>query len=363
MSDNSTKKFIRRYEDRAVPTLFFSGMFQSPRENFHVSESVEIDIQRSGEEVAIAVQDMNTDYRANSADIFTNKLYTPPIFKEKFGLTSGQLINRAFGSNPFAEQSFKSKLVDWMFRGLEKMTDKIRRANELQSSQVLQTGTATMLDENGATMYEIDYKSKATHFPTTGLTWGPATTNIQSDLLSLANVIRADGKVDPNQLIFGETAWQSFINNADIQKLGNLRRMNLIDVSKSPRGEGANFHGMFDIGVFTFELWSYGGRFKDPQTGNSTKFLADDKVIMRATEGRFDATFGSIPHIGRELGIKGQNLLPGFPTRFGSTAKGMDMHVNVWLSPGGEQIEAGIGTRSLYAPTAIDTYGCLDTVT
>lgn len=362
MSDESTIKFIRSYMDRARPTAFFAGMFQTPAENFHESKDVELDIERNGEDVAVAVQAIGTGYRANSTDIFTNKKFTPPVFKEKFGVSSEDLINRDFGNDPFQNPIYLATLVRKVFSGMRKIEDKIRRANELQASQVLQTGTAQLVDESGNTIYSIDYKPKATHFPTTGNTWDPSATNIQSDLLSLANVIRADGKNDPNMLIFGESAFQAFINNTQIQDLYDNRRIDIGNISQQrTQGNGGTFQGIIKLGGYNFEMWTYSGRYTDIQTGNSTKFLDDDKVIMKSTSNRFDATFGAIPNIGELLG-QGRNILPQLPRRFGSSPAGLDMSVNVWLSEAGEEIYAGVGTRPLYIPTAIDTYGCLDTV-
>jgi len=47
MSGTTTTRMIRAYNQMAQPTLFLSGLFQSPPENFHSSEEVEIDIIRS----------------------------------------------------------------------------------------------------------------------------------------------------------------------------------------------------------------------------------------------------------------------------------------------------------------------------
>ena len=45
MSDTTTKRMISSYTQAAAPTLFLSSFFRSPRENFHDSEEIEIDIE------------------------------------------------------------------------------------------------------------------------------------------------------------------------------------------------------------------------------------------------------------------------------------------------------------------------------
>ena len=363
MSDNSTKQFIQAYYQDATPIQFLSGFFRSPRENFHLSESIEIDIQRSGEDVSIVVTDLSSGYRENSANVFTNKEIVPPIHKELVPLNSGQLIKRMPGQNPYADRTFRARLVDLMMRNMRLQENKIRRSNEWQASQVLQTGTTTLVDANGVALYSIDFQPKATHFPTVGTAWDDVSPDIAGDLLSLATVLKADGFVTPDLLIMGEGSFETFIQDADIQaRLDNRRIDGNGLVAINPVGQGGVYQGMFQVGSYKFQIWTYPGRYKHPQTGNSTPFVADNKVIMMSSVStRLDATYGGVPHIGRELGISGQNILPELPSRFGSSENGMDMFTNVWLTQDGENLNGGIASRPLFIPTAIDTYGCLDT--
>lgn len=362
MSTASTINFIRAYFQDARPVQAFSRFFQSPRENFYNQAEIEIDIVRSGEDVAVAVQDLTAGYRANSVDIYTNKKFTAPVFKEKFGLDSHDLMNRMPGKNPFENHSYRAAIVEKMLRGMRKVEEKIRRANELQRSQVLQTGTATLIDSSGAEIYAIDYQPKATHFPTSGTAWDSGG-DVKGDLISLCNVIRNDGLVDPNLTVWGEDAYEAALANADFKASFETRRIDAGSVMPMAEGGtgGLNFRGTLDLGNYKIEIWTYGARYKHPQTGVSTQFMDPGKVIVMASGARFDATFGGVPHIGRELGISGQNILPELPSRFGNSEGGMDMFTNVWLTDDGEQLFGGVASRPLYIPTAIDQYGCLDT--
>jgi hypothetical protein len=126
-------------------------------------------------------------------------------------------------------------------------------------------------------------------------------------------------------------------------------------------GNGGTYRGTVEIGNYRYDIWTYGGRYKDPQTGNKVQYIADDKVVVRASSGRIDATFGAIPNIGRLLGVQNTNLIPELPGRLSNSSGGMDLFTNVWLSNDGEQLFGGVGCRPLLIPTALDTFGCLDT--
>lgn len=360
MSGKTTKHMLLAYIQSAVTTMFFTGFFQSPAQNFHSSEEVEIDIVRSDEDISIVIQDLSTGYRMNSEDLYTNKGFKPPIHKEALPINSHDLIKREAGANPFEDPIFRANLISRFGRGMVKVANKIKRSLELQASQVLQTGIVTLTDSNGVALYTLDFKPKATHFPTAAILWDQATAVIADDLLALANVIRNDGLEDPDQLIFGENAFEAFIKDDLIKARFDNRRIDLGTIAPMQmRGQGGQFRGVVEIGNYRYDVWTYGGRYKDPQTGNKVQYMDPDKVIMRSSSGRLDATFGAIPNIGQILGAQSNQLLPELPGRLSDVDGGTDLFTNAWLSQDGEQLFGGVGARPLMIPTAIDTFGCI----
>lgn len=362
MSDSTTRRMITVYNQMAGVTLFLSGMFRSPAENFHNSEEVEIDIIRSDEEVSIVVQNLSTGYRENSDDLYTNKAFKPPINKEKITISSFDLLKRNAGSNPFDDNNFRLDIIARIFKGMTKIEAKIRRSMELQASQILQTGVLTLIDSAGTALYTLDFKPKATHFPNVGITWGGGTSVPLEDISALAEVIRNDGLGDPDDLYFGIDAWNAFQADATVQALIDNRRMDTGSVvPMQKRNNGGTYRGWVEIGNYRYDMWTYGGRYNHPQTGVKTQFIDPGKVIVRDSSGRLDATFGAIPNIGKEMGVNGPNLLPELPGRISNEGGNMDLFVNAWLSTDGEVLNAGVGIRGLLIPTAIDTFGCLTT--
>ena len=357
MSDSTTKVMLAAYEQDAEPTMFLSGMFQSPRRNFHNSEEVEIDIIRSEEDISIAIQDLSTGARLNSEDIYTNKGFKPPIHKEAGAINAHTLIKRMPGADPFQAVDFQANALTKGVRLGQKLQRKILRAVEQQSSQVLTTGTVTLVDASGNAIYTIDYKPKATHFPTVGIAWSSASSTKLADIESLANVIRGDGLANPDMLIMGENSYEQFIQDQSVlDRMDNRRIAGNGIVPLTTMGNGGQFRGVIDIGNYKYDIWTYAGRYKDPQTGTSTKFIADDKVIVRASSGRLDATFGGIPRLTTDSRVP-----PALTSRISVPGQMLDLQMNAWVTPDGETMMVQAGTRPLMIPTAIDTYGCLDT--
>lgn len=358
MSGLGTQKLIGVYTQMAPPTRFLTGEFKSPPQNFFDTEEVEIDIDRSGEDVSIAIQDVSAGYRMNKADDFTNKKFKPPTHKEAIPLNAFDLMKRFAGQNPFESNNFQAKAILKIFNGVRKNDAKIRRAIELQASQVLQLGIVTLPDETGATIYTIDYRPKVTHFPTSAIVWGQVGADPLADLAALANVIRSDGLSSPMKLMFGEKAFDEFMQDAKVQNNLNNRRMNVGEIAPVSDGQGATSQGHIWIGNYKFEMWTYSGRFKAIQGGASTPYITTGKVIMTSgDQSQMDLAFGAIPSIVPP----DSRVLPFLPSRIVNGEGRMDIALNAWVDAAGENLFAGSSSRPICIPTAIDTYGCLNT--
>lgn len=361
-SNTDIKTMVQAYFDEPTPTMFLSELFQSPAQNFFNTPKVEFDIVRSGKQIAIAIQDMSVGSRMNTKDIYTTKEVTPPVFDEGIALNSWELMERQPGQNAFEDPNFRTQIINRMVSGMRAGQEKIMRTIELQGSQVLQTGTVTLIDSNGVANYAIDYKPKASHFPGAGTAWGQVGATPLDDLQSLGEVIRKDGNLSPNELLMGETAFVVFLRDAQVQAHFDNRRIDQGTINRMQRrSDGGLFRGVVEIGNYEFDVWTYAGDYEHPQTGTITPYLAPEKVVVRAGAGRMDAFFGYIPNIGRELGMSMMNRLPELPGRFTSGRDGMDMFPNVWLTADGRTIQGSVASRPVLVPTAIDTFGCLDT--
>jgi hypothetical protein len=338
--------------------MFLSGFFQSPPRNFHNTEKVELDIIREDEDVAIVIQDLTAGARMNESTKYTNKAFTPPIFKEMGAVHAFDQIQRQPGQDPFQDPNFALNAANEAFRIFRRLEKKIRRAIELMASQVLQTGALTLFNETGVTLYTLDFIPKATHMVTVGVTWAPdgSSGNPLADLEALATVVRRDGKRQPRQLVFGTSAFQRFLANAQVQLRLDKTIMNIAALAPETRGQGATFQGFVWIGHYRFEMWTYDGYFKHPQTGVLTPYVDVDNVIMLSEGGRLDLSFGAIPRI---VGPEAR-ALPFLPPRMSSAEQGLDLTVNAWITPDGEHLMVSAGTRPLTIPTAIDTFARLN---
>ena len=362
MSDAVTKRMLEAYYQEGQPSFFLSSLFRAPPQNYYESEAIEVDVERCDPDVAIALHDVADGYRYNTTDLYTNKEFKPPVFKEALALSSYDLMKRQPGQDPFADVSYQANLTLKAFNGIRKIEAKIRRVMELQASQVLQTGIISLY--NGAQeVYQLDYKPKASHFPTSATAWDQASPAIVQDLTGLAEEIRKDSLMQPDQLFFGTLAFEAFISDEEVQKRFVMRHADLGQISSVPVDNpgGASYRGRVALGSDMFDVYTYGAVYKDSQSGATVPYLDPTKVVMRASAGRLDATFGAVPNIGEMLGQGSTKLLPALPARMSNGDGRMDIYPSAWLSEDGSQMFCGAASRVLMIPTAIDSYGCLDT--
>jgi len=348
---------IDTYNEEGQAPLFLASHFKSPPRNFHNTQKVEVDILRDDEDVAVALSSVEQGPRSNEANLFTNKAFTPAIFDEKAPVVAFMGADRRAGQNPFDDPDFVSNATQEAFMSLRLLERKIRRSIELMASQVLQTGIVTLVDKTGAVIYTIDFTPKATHFITTGVTWAEdgQTGDPLKDLADLATVIRRDGKQRPDTLIMGAGATRRFLANQKVIDQADNRRFQMGDINPRLEDQGASFVGRFWIGHYPFDLMQYDGFFRAPGDGLYTSYVDDEKVIMLASQGRLDLTFGSIPMF---MGPD-QRVLRFLPGQISSADRGMDMTTNTWVTPDGKTLWVSAGTRPLTIPTAIDTFGAI----
>lgn len=352
MSDNITRHMMEPYIESFGAPMFLASQF---RARTFTSERVEVDIQRSSGDVAVVVKDIASGARMNTLGTFSNKEMVPAIIKEAFNLSAFDLMDRQPGQPSQFDPSYGANLNAKAIAGASKVADKARRTVELMCSQVLQTGTVTLVDSAGSTMYTIDFDPKSAHFPTVSNSWGGGSATPIADLSSLCAVIRKNGRRRPRRAIFGATAWAAFISDSTVTGALDTRRLDLGLIQASSISDAGTYWGDLNVGNAVLECWTYDGDYADPQTGTVTPYVGADNVIIIAEGARLDLCYGALPYVAPP----DPRVMQYLPTRV--SGAGFDLTVNGYIANNNQALTIELGTRPIAVPTAIDTFGCLDT--
>lgn len=350
------KKMIEAYREMRAPDQFLSSFFMVRPGNISDSQEITVDVERWDEDVAPVV---NVCEGPNfvSIDQFTNKTFTPPAYEEAMPFDCADLLKRNAGETEYGatDVSFQASLVSRILKGAVKLEQRIKRAIEVQASQILQTGILDLWDVTGNTKFTIDFKAKPAHFPTVTTSWSNGASDPLGDLESLADVIRDDSMIDADILIMGSSAFNNFIKHADVLEIFDNRSYAMGEIRPVAMGNGGKRQGRISIGNYMFEIWTYNGRYIDA-TNTKVKFVGDDNVIMLSTQTRLDKLFGGVPRA-----VSPDPRFADFlPDRI-SVPEATDFSPNIYSTPNGRQTILELCSRPLLVPTAIDGFGCLDT--
>jgi hypothetical protein len=347
---------------RSAPNIekmgFLSSFFVTEDEDIVDTEMVSIDIVRTDEDVAPVLRDLKTGAVAISEDLYTNKAVKPPVYSLERPVGIFELMKKQPGETEYAAiGSWIGRLMIILKDSFVKMTNMIKYSIELQASQVLQTGQLSLTDEKGVAAYTLDYKPKATHFPSVTTAWTNGAGNPIGDINALMDVIRDDGLVDVANVIFGKTAWNDFMANADVKEALRRDGTGLGAIDPKLVGKGGKHMGFINIGSYRVELFTYNGSYKAFGSATKARFVGDNKVILLPdlSELDFRLVFGGIPSIGVEAPF--DQFLPERVSVNGA----FDFRPRVYRDQKGDTWVGEIKSRPICIPVSIDRFGCLTT--
>jgi hypothetical protein len=176
----------------------------------------------------------------------------------------------------------------------------------------------------------------------------------------LSDIIRDDGHVDIENLIFGKTAWINFIKNKWVQDNLNKDVLATGQISPQIRDKGAKYMGYIDYGSNRYYLWTYNARYNPFGSTEVIKYIDPNKVIfLPALEDLdFRRLFGGIPTVRADATF--DQLFGADKVQIGNE---YDIRPRVFYSEDNESYIAEIKSRPLMLPVSVNRYGCLTTVT
>lgn len=353
----TTRSLEIRYQEAAGAPTFLSQFFRV-KPTLLLADKFDVHVRRSGRKIAVPVMTVDANGRENTFSSFSESSYKPAVYKENITIKASDFTNQQFGGTVFDQAQYRLVQQRAVEIALSEVTSTIRRGVELQAAQALASGTLALLAEDGSTRLSLSFSPKSSHFVTAGTSWATSTTKI-ADMAGVQEQIRVDGKRTVKHCIFGRRAWSDFTSDATVRAYLDTRRDNRGSVERpSIRSEDASWHGYFPLDHNEVNLWTYSASYDNPQTNADTKYINDDHILMLPENPEFDLVFGAIPRIEGE--VPGGMILPARIQQVLPQA-GIGFDSIQWMAPDRSAITVQIGVRALVIPTAIDTYGRLQT--
>jgi len=294
---NITARIVDRFSDDSAPQLGLAAWFPS----FTTSDKmVGIEVERNRQLVAVDVK-RNTGGNINSFSNYTEKLYVPPYFEEIFDFSSVEYYNVTFGSTNNPNQSQAFSMIAETTRRLTTLKYKIQRAIEKMRSEALQTGIVTLINGDN-----VDFKRKANSIvaKTGTAVWSNALGKPLDDIAAGIKFIRQEGKSASRSfdLIMGEAAFASFMNNEQVKAAADFRRINILEIgtTRFDNTTGLNFHGRISTKNGNVDLWTYDD-FYELDNGNYAEYIASKNVVLLPRDFRATTSYAGVPAIKRDM--------------------------------------------------------------
>jgi len=365
MSATETIQLVAPYVEEDEGPLALSSLFIVPQNGIHNKDKVEFHIRRTSRKVALPQRDPTTGYRMNGLKGFDIKTIKPTVYKEGLSVSADEVVaGRSLGKNPYESPAFMARVSEVVAPTITEMIAMIKRAIEIQASQIITLGTVTLTDGTG-TVYSEDFECLATHFPNAFTAWSTAETAVPfTDIANLCDVIERDGKRKVRRAICNSSCFDEmkattqFKNGASGQYTGEIYKLDIEASRVYPDlGNGAIPQGVLRIrGGRRIDLYTY-DEWYETDAGVKTDYVGDTKFILEASP-RMDATFGAINKFGIDSEAAAVGRMVG---RMAAKPKLIDLSYNMWFSPDREVFNFGVGTRPALAPITRDCFGCITT--
>ena len=351
---NLTNKLVTTYKSIPKPTNFLETFFPTPASAIANTRYLYWAVRREGEPVAIDVL-RGTEGNRNTFSITTDKIIDPPYFREYFDITQTDLYYRMWSSDQI-DASVMADYQAWVLDHVMSLTNKIKRAYELQRANILTNGTITLADGS-----IVDFKRKAASMVTAGTAWSNASTATPlDDIEAGCNFIRKYGMAEGGNYIciMAEDAFSEFISTTQVIDRAQKYYLKLTDLSMPMRApNGSVYQGRYGAGSYTVDVFTY-PQFYAPagsaiDGSASVNFVPSGKVFILPENPNWITGYAAVPYLPK-------SGTSGFQINYPRTMRGqfvlgdyMDERASAWFMD--------VKSAGIPLPTAIDQMYTLTT--
>jgi hypothetical protein len=291
------KGAIKKYQELRMPTTHLLGYF--PTQTYDTTE-IPIEVQRDRDLVAVDVL-RGTNGNSNNATKSSLKIIVPPFYHEKFSINALRNYERAFGvSASTAPASNRVALANEVAIQLQKIQNKIIRAQEIQCAQALELGVVTL--KNGDS---IDYLRNADSLVDNSATpWTTTTTDVESQLQTAIEFISQVGgnTTGVYDMTMSGQAWVALQKTDFFTKKANYNKVTLLAIGNPTNRNGATYHGQITAGSAIFNIWTYDATYLNA-SGVRTRITDQTKVVIVPVEGLIsEMAYGAVDTIVKSAG-------------------------------------------------------------
>lgn len=223
---------------------------------------------------------------------YSTKSYTAPLVAPEKITEAEEMLNRIAGEQITSGMNPAERAVRKLADDLVEMDEMITHREEVMCAEVLFTGKINIKGEGIDDEIDFGFTNKET----VSKKWSAAGSDPIADLQKWKRAIAKDGYVNANICIMSVDAANAFINNANVQKLLDIRNYNIAAISPLELNNGVSYIGTIPglgLSIYTYDEW-YLDDWTTPGSEETKPFVPEGTVGLFSTAARFDMLYGAI---------------------------------------------------------------------
>lgn len=212
--------------------------------------------------------------------------YTPPFVAPKRSLSIDDLTKRGFGEALFTQLTPEQRQQALILRDADEMGEFISRREEAMAAETMLTNGCIMKhiadDTDKGDEMEIRFYSEGANPAqyTPAAKWDASGAKILADLGAMIRMLTSRG-LRASELVCSPDVADTIVNNEEIQKLLDNRRINLGDIEPSELPDGAAVIARLNIRGRIISIISYDETYTD-DSDNDKLYIPSGKCILTA---------------------------------------------------------------------------------
>lgn len=239
-------------------------------------------------------------------DGYTAKEYYPPFIAPQRPLSIDDLNDKGFGEDLYSDMTPEQRQAQVLGEDLADLSAMIDRREEWMCGEVLMTGQVIMKhyaekygvgepEEKVLRYYDTEDGFQNEYVP--DVLWDEDSPEIYEDLDAMVAMLTKSGCA-AKDLNMAADVYAKFISNAKIQKLLDLRRVELGNINPVETPDGVAYMGKIVVRGKTLDIYVYDEVYEDEE-GNIVSFMPAGTLFITAP-GMGRMLYGAISQIEQE---------------------------------------------------------------
>lgn len=266
------------------------------------TERVDIDLVKGDRRMAAFVHP-RVGGKVLKANGYTTESYKPPLVNPYDVTVADQLMTRLPGEDLYSGMTPAQRAAQKLMEEYTALNDATTRREEWMAVQAIVTGSIPVVGEGVNETIDFGLTNKITL--TGDSKWGGTKADILGNLGDWADKVLTSGFANVDTLILGKTAKAKFMNDADVQKKMDIRRMNLGEISPRDLPNGVRYLGhlndpsldLFTYGEVYYDDWT------DPEAPQTKPLIPDNAVILISSKPNYMMAYGACTYIEDASGL------------------------------------------------------------